>query len=393
MPRKNETVFEGITIIGSLPPLRALSSYCLAFSRAISKLVKVEFISFKYIYPPFLYPGGNLQEDNTFTPVKSSNLEERRNLSWYNPLSWVSEGLSARGQLLHAQWWSPPLILIYLTVCLIYKIRKKPVVITVHNVVSHDKHFFYNLCSRLLYKLADHFIVHSESNKELMLKLYGIDESRVTQIPHGPLEFKSANANREDARNSLGLSPRNKVVLIFGAIRPYKGVDIALMSFASVVKKIPEAYLVIAGKLWESWDRYEKIIEENKITDYVKKHLHYIDAGEVARYFMASDLVILPYLEFDSQSGVGATAVAFRKPMIVTKTGGLPELVVDQENVVPPGDSEMLGNRIIYCLKNPAVMERMSEESGVIADAISWNRIALDTVAIYKELLNKGISA
>lgn len=392
MLKKNDTVLKSVAIIGSLPPLRALSSYCLALSGALSKVLKIEFISFKHIYPAILYPGGNLKEDHTFPPVKSDNPEVRRNLSWYNPLSWVLEGILTRGQLLHAQWWSPPLIPVYLTICLIYKIRKKPVVITVHNVVSHDKKPVYELCSRILFKLGDHFIVHSKSNRDLMSKLYGIHKSRVTQIHHGPLKFRNDNnISCEDARTKLGLTPQNRVVLIFGAIRPYKGVDIALRAFAGVVKEIPEARLIIAGKLWESWDRYDRIIKEKDIDVFIKKHLHYIDTDEVGEYFTASDLIILPYLRFDSQSGVGATALAFRKPVIVTKTGGLPELVMDHKNVVPSGDVDALSSRIIYCLGNRSVLERMSHESGKIAEGMSWDKVAADTVDIYRKLINRKI--
>ena len=151
---------------------------------------------------------------------------------------------------------------------------------------------------------------------------------------------------------------------------------------------MPDARLVIAGRLWESWDRYEKIIREKNISDYVKKHLHYIDTDDVAKYFLASDLVILPYLQFDSQSGVAAAAVAFRKPMIVTSAGGLPELVVDQQNAVPPGDAKALSKRIIYCIKNRLILEKMSAEADIMAESISWDRIAADTVSIYKELIN-----
>ena len=75
----------------------------------------------------------------------------------------------------------------------------------------------------------------------------------------------------------IGLKPENRVVLVFGAIRPYKGVDIALEAFAEVVKEVPEARLIIAGRLWESWERYEKIIIEKNIKDHILKHLHYID--------------------------------------------------------------------------------------------------------------------
>ena len=393
MIKENASGLKTVTILGSLPPLRALSSYCLAFSLALSRLKKTEFISFKYIYPSFLYPGGDLKEDYTFPGFKeSSNLKVRRNLAWYNPLSWIMEGIFTKGQVLHAQWWSPPLIIIYLTICLLYKIRKRSVVITVHNIVHHENNSFYDFCSRVFFKLGDHFIVHSKANKNQLIKLYGIQSSRITQIPHGPLEFgRLEDLTRNNARDMLELKSQEQAILIFGTIRPYKGLDIALKAFARVVEEVPEARLIIAGKLWESWERYEKIIREKNISGYIKRHLHYINTAEVSRYFLASDLVILPYLQFDSQSGVGATAVAFRKPMIVTNTGGLPELVVDQKKVVSSGDAEALSDRIIYCLKNPEVLKQMSEESDLIAKNISWESIAEKTVAVYEEVLNRKI--
>lgn len=389
MNKKNASDLKTVTILGTLPPLRALSSYCLAFSLSVSRFIKTEFISFKYIYPSLLYPGGGLKEDNTYPELKdTSNLKVRRNLTWYNPLTWITEGILTEGQVLHAQWWSPPLVFIYLIICTIYKIRKKPVVITVHNIVNHEKKNLYAFCSKILFKLGDYFIVHSNSNKDLLIKLFGIKSNRVTKIPHGPLEFRqSKDITRKNAREMLNLKSQDQVILMFGTIRPYKGIDIALDAFARVIKSVPEAHMVIAGKLWEPWERYEKIVKEKNLSGYIKKDLHYVDADEVAKYFIASDLVILPYLHFDSQSGVGATAVAFKKPMIVTRTGGLPELVVDQENVVPPGDAESLSDRIIYCLKSRSVLNRMSQESKKIAENISWERIAIDTIAIYKKLL------
>ena len=98
MLNKNASYLRTVTILGSLPPLRALSSYCLAFSLAISQLINTEFISFKRIYPSFMYPGGNLKEDNTFPEFKeSSNLYVRRNLTWYNPFTWITEGTQYLG--------------------------------------------------------------------------------------------------------------------------------------------------------------------------------------------------------------------------------------------------------------------------------------------------------
>ncbi len=394
MINKNASGLKSVTILGSLPPLRALSSYCLAFSLAVSRLIETEFISFKSIYPLFLYPGSELKEDYTFSGLReSSNLKVRRNLTWYNPLTWISEGLYTKGQVLHLQWWSPPLIGIYLILCIFYKIRKRPIVITVHNIMSHEKSFLYDLFSRILFKFGDHFIVHSQSNKDQLIKAFGIKSNRVNKIAHGPLKFQHRkDITRDIARNMLHLKSQDQVILIFGAIRAYKGLEVSLEAVARVVNEIPEARLVIAGRLWEPWERYEKIIKEKRISAYIMKYLCYINADEVAKYFLASDLVILPYLNFDSQSGVGATALAFGKPMIVSRTGGLPELVADQNNVVPPGDAQALSNRIIYCLKNRPVLEKMAQESETIAEGISWDRIAAQTVAIYEKLIKEKTS-
>ncbi|MFC1866782.1 glycosyltransferase [Thermodesulfobacteriota bacterium] len=210
----------------------------------------------------------------------------------------------------------------------------------------------------------------------------------MSQIPHGPLDFHIQNdIDRGIVRKELGFCPRDRVILMFGAIRPYKGIDTALMAFSKIVKKVPEARLVIVGKLWEDWGSYDRLIRYLKIEDYVKTFLKYIPAEKVGHFFSASDLVILPYHHFDSQSGVGATALAFRKPMIVTKTGGLPELVSDQFYIVPPGDSKALAEKIICCLKDPSRLLSMSEETDKIANKISWQTIALKTLSIYRRVI------
>ena len=376
-----------IAILGSFPPLRALSSYCLELSLSLSKICNVNFISFHRIYPSFLYPGGGLK-DNTFPETDLQNLNVRRFLTWYNPFTWIREGLFTPGDLLHAQWWSPPLAFIYFIVAFCFKIRGKPVVFTVHNVFQHERAPVYNMISRLLFSLGDHFIVHSLSNKGQLTGYFNIPGDRISIIPHGPLGIHvRGDTDREMIRGEFGFNRKDKVVLLFGAIRPYKGIDTALHAFSEVVKQLPEARLLIAGRLWEKWDRYEDIINDLNISDYIKKHFEYIPSDEVEKYFLAADLVVLPYQHFDSQSGVGATALAFNKPMIVTETGGLPELVAGRFYVVPPKDSTALAEKVLFCLKDSSRLARMSEESRQISREISWDVIALETLLVYMKVI------
>jgi glycosyltransferase involved in cell wall biosynthesis len=390
MQHYNQMTLKRIVMLGSYPPLRALSSYCLALSLSVAESIPVQFISFKKIYPAFLYPGGELHEDSSFPEKDNSNITVRRHLTWYNPFTWISEGLSVEGDLLHAQWWTPFLGLIYFVIFAIFRLRGKPIVITVHNIVPHEKTCIHKVVSQLLFKFSDHYIVHCSSNKKELQEVFSIPDDKVSCIPHGPLDFPAPkDLDRDIARTEFGFSPHHKVILLFGAIRPYKGIDTALTAFVSVLKSVPEARLLIAGKLWEKWDRYKTFIEQTNISGCIIEHLEYIPAGDVARYFLASDLVILPYQRFDSQSGVGAAALAFRKPMIVTDRGGLPDLVVDKTYVVPPNDSVSLAEKITLCLSEPSRLVKMSDDAERISRTFSWEGIAEATLSVYDLVMYK----
>ena len=379
-----------IAMLGTFPPLRGLSSYCLELSLAMADLVQVNFISFKKLYPGILYPGGGLKEDPSFPAAEHTRLAVKRRLTWYNPLTWLREAMFARADLLHAQWWSLPLFIIYGVICLVFKLRGKPVVFTVHNVVGHERSWLFEAASRWLFKLGDHFIVHTREGRRQMKDHYAIPDDRISVISHGSLDFHvKKRVNRDKIRQELDMGPRQKVILLFGAIRSYKGVDIALKAFAKVLLEVPDATLLIAGKLWQKWDPYQQIIDAYGIANEVRTHLGYVPSDEVYRYFEAADLVILPYHQFSSQSGIGGTAVSFRKPLIVTNVGGLPDLVANPEYVVPAGDPDMLARKIIDCLADQGRLAAMSADAEKVAAEISWSSIAQKTLAIYDQLMAK----
>ena len=151
---------------------------------------------------------------------------------------------------------------------------------------------------------------------------------------------------------------------------------------------MPEARLLIAGKLWENWDPYRRLMDELGLRDCIKTHLKYVPSGTVWRFFEASDLVILPYHHFDSQSGVGATAISFRKPMIVSDVGGLPELVGDRRYVVPVKDPAALARTIIYCLDDPSRLAEMASAAGTVAQQMAWPYVAMKTWSVYDKVLD-----
>jgi len=380
-----------IAMLGTFPPLRGLSSYCLELSLAMADLVPVAFISFNKLYPAFLYPGGDLKEDHSFPAAEHGRLTVQRRLTWYNPFSWLREALFTGADVLHAQWWSLPLAIIYGCICAVFKLRGKPVVFTVHNVVGHERSRLYEAASHWLFKLGDHFIVHTRQGRRQMQARYTLPSDRISVIPHGSLDFHvKKRVNRDMIRQELDMGPRQQVILLFGAIRPYKGVDIALKAFSRVLLEVPDATLMIAGKLWQKWDPYQRIIDACGIANGVRTHLDYIPSDEVYRYFEAADLVILPYHQFSSQSGIGGTAISFRKPLIVTNVGGLPDLVVNPEYVVPPGDPNVLARKMIDCLTDPDRLAAMTADAEKVAAEISWSSIAQKTLSIYNRLLARS---
>ncbi|MCD5383897.1 hypothetical protein LR066_03965 [candidate division WOR-3 bacterium] len=105
--------------------------------RSVSDLISVEFIGFKQLYPDFLYPGGTRVKDENYSPEIKNGLV-RNILTYYNPISWLWAGLTAKGEIIHAQWWSYVLAPVYFTVLSVCKIRKKKILITVHNVIPHE---------------------------------------------------------------------------------------------------------------------------------------------------------------------------------------------------------------------------------------------------------------
>lgn len=381
-------------MLGSFPPLRGISSYCYELSKSIAgKNCRVEFISFKSMYPAFLYPGKDLKDDNTFPSADNPYLHVKRKIAWYNPLGWISGALESNGMLLHAQWWSPPLAPIYFCICLLFRIKRKPVVFTVHNVFPHERSLFFSQVSRFLFLLGNHFIVHSAINRKQLMDYYEIPSAKISLIPHGPLDLQvNAYADRDKIRSELGFNKDHKVVLLFGAIRPYKGIDTAITAFARVKKQIPAARLLIVGKLWQDWTPYDAMIRKCGIEKQVVTRLDYIPSADVHRYFCAADLVVLPYRHFDSQSGVGGTAVSFRKPLIVTQVGGLPELLIDTGAVVPPGDPNALAQAIYGCLNDPERLLKLSKDAEIVAQRLSWDSIAEKTVSIYEKLLRRKMA-
>ena len=378
-----------ITLIGTLPPLKGLSPYCQELLKSLSKKIEVEFVSFRELYPDFLYPGGNkLKRWNHRTP-ELKNTKIRNLLTYYNPFSWIWVGLSAKGDIIHAQWWSHILAPIYFVILSICKVRGKKIIITVHNVVPHENNAVNNFLNRIVLIFGDNFIVHGDKNKENLSDLYHIPQEKISVIPHGILEPASIKGiSKKEAREYLKVPQNKRIILHFGNIRDYKGLDVLLKSLKFIAKEIRDVLLIIAGQLWVNWKKYEKMIKENNLEDYIVKKLDFVSSSEIEYYFSASDVVVLPYKYSGSQSGIGALALPFKKPLIVTDVGGLPDLIRDERALVRANDAEDLAKKIIDILKNETLLSKLERDSEKIGAQFQWDKVANETFAMYEDMIS-----
>jgi glycosyltransferase involved in cell wall biosynthesis len=385
----DKAIYENsVTLIGSLPPIKGISPYCYELMKSLSRSIHVEFIGFEKMYPDFLYPGGKSKEEGVIPDFsKIPNVSIRNILTYYNPLSWIWAGLSIKSKVVHAQWWSHVLAPIYFVILSLCKIRGKKIIITVHNVTPHEKNNFNQYLNKIILLFGDQFIVHSLKNVEELHDIYGVNKEKIIRIPHGISRIKSSKIEKKVSREKLGLPVSKKIILCFGGIRDYKGIDIILEALPTISKKMDNVLLVIAGQPWVDWIKYEEIIQKNNLNHYVKLFLKFIPSNEMDYFYYASDLAVLPYRNFTSQSGAGSEALSYKIPLIVSDVGGLSELVKDKNCIVEQNNPEDLASKILTVLNDENLFMKLSRESGELADKYSWNNVAKETVNLYEKCL------
>ncbi len=206
-----------VTMLGTFPPIKGISrTYCVPLAEALARRVEVDFVSFSHIYPERLYPGGTSEAGVAFSVPDGARLSVRKPLAWLNPCGWVWTGLTVPGRLLHIHWWTFYLAPVEIAVLAAAKLRRTPVVMTVHNVLGHETNVLDRALALLAFAFPDVFIVHTEENRRQLMEIFGIPRARIEIVPFGALtNYDDAPLSREDARRELGLDPSDRTVLFF----------------------------------------------------------------------------------------------------------------------------------------------------------------------------------
>jgi glycosyltransferase involved in cell wall biosynthesis len=254
---------------------------------------------------------------------------------------------------------------------------KRPRVLTAHNVVAHESRPGQEAARRRLLQSMDAVVVHSRHGAHSAVG-HGADAERVHVIPHGAFDYLTRQENELPLPPELG-QVEGPVVLFFGLIRPYKGLDVLLRAFGQV----EGAELWVAGM-----PRIDMAPLRALAGERVRFVPRFISDEEIPAYFRRADLVVLPYRDAD-QSGVLYTALAFGKPMVLTSVGGFTDLG-DAARLVPPGDEDALTGAIQELLADPAEREQLAAAASAAASGrYSWDAIAQTTLALYRDLLGR----
>jgi glycosyltransferase involved in cell wall biosynthesis len=316
-----------LVIIGPAWPLRGgLAAFDEQLARTFnSRDISTRIETFSLQYPSLLFPGKTQYTDQP----APTDVTIHAGIHSMNPLNWLIMGWKLKREkpsLIIVRYWIPFLAPCLGTICSIARLNKHTKVICiVDNMIPHEKRFADKLLSSFFVKSVDGFITMSE---KVAKDVRSFSTKPIQLSPHPIFNHFGTSINKEEARIKLGLDIQEKVILFFGFIRQYKGLDLLLNAMASEAIKEAKIKLMVVGEFYEDAQPYYDMIASLGISDRVILHNEFVPDAEVKNYVCAADFIIQPYRNA-TQSGVTPLAYHFEKPMLVTNVGALPDTVPD----------------------------------------------------------------
>jgi glycosyltransferase involved in cell wall biosynthesis len=278
---------------------------------------------------------------------------------------------AAAADVVHFQWLTVQPVDVHLLP------RSRPLVLTAHDVLPREPRRGQLDAQRRLYERVDAVVVHSEHGRERLVAQLGIAPEKVRVIAHGAFDHLTRVADERPLPPELQRVDK-PVVLFFGLLRPYKGLDVLLEAW----REIDDAELWIAGM-----PRMDIAALRAAAPPSVRWVPRFVADDELGAFFRRADLVVLPYREID-QSGVLFTALAFGAPLLLSAVGGFPELgEMGAAALVPPGDPGALASELRRLLADRAARDALAAGArAAAAGRFSWDAIAREHLALYGAL-------
>jgi glycosyltransferase involved in cell wall biosynthesis len=315
-----------VVIIGPAHPLRGgLATFNQRLAKEfIDEDHNCSIYSFSLQYPAFIFPGTTQYTDEP----APENLTIHTVINSINPFNWIKIGnrlKKERPDIIIVRFWLPLMGPALGTI--LRRVRKNKhtkIVCIADNVIPHEKRFGDKPFTKYFLKSCDAFITMSE---KVMADLRLFEKTKPAQLVSHPLyDNFGAILSKQEARNKLKINNSELIILFFGFIRKYKGLDLLFEAMGDERIKNAGIKLLVAGEFYEDEKPFQEQIEKLGIKDQLILRTDFIPDSEVKYYLCAADAVIQPYRNA-TQSGVTPLAYHFEKPMVVTNVGGLPTLV------------------------------------------------------------------
>lgn len=372
-----------LVIIGPAWPLRGgLSAFDEKLATQFTeKGIQTKIDTFSLQYPNILFPG----KSQYTTDPKPKDVNISVCINSINPLNWIKIGLQLyreKPDLIIVRFWIP-----FLAPCLgtILKIAKKnnhtKVISIVDNMIPHEKRMGDRLLTQYFVKTVDGFIAMSEKVKN---DIKTFSHKPVSISPHPIFNHFGDPITKMEARTQLGLSQEKKIILFFGYIRKYKGLDLLIQAMSSESIKKLNIQLMIVGEFYEDARTYHDLVISLGLQNQISFYSNYIPDGEVKNYVCSADFIIQPYKNA-TQSGVTPLAYHFEKPMLVTNVGGLADTVPNLKTgivVEPTTNAIVKGIETLYELGENHFIPNIIEEK----KKYSWAQMTEKFLALYQQL-------
>lgn len=375
---------EKIVLIGPVYPYKGgISHYTGLMYGALCKEYDVTMVSYKFQYPRLLYKKEQRDYSNNSFKID----EVKYLIHTANPINWLyaAKTINAmRPEMVMIQWWHPYFAPCYYILCRCLKHTK--ILFVCHNVFPHERFPMDRILTKAVLRRGNCYIVQSKTDAEDLQTIVHNPVFRQTVHPTYNA-FKIENISKEEARDRLGIPMDEKVLLFFGFVREYKGLKFLIQAMSLVIKRKEGIKLLIVGDFSseESKKQYERMIENAGVQEYITVYDGYIPDKEVEKFFVASDIVVLPYISA-TQSGIAQIAYGFERPVIATNVGGLPDVVTDRKTgyVVEPESAAAIADAVVDFFENDRAAE-YTENVKKETYRFSWERM----VEVVGEMLMK----
>jgi len=291
-------------------------------------------------------------------------------------------------QIVHLHLFDTSILQLACLVCA--KAMGMRTVVTAHDVESLAGGQAGRLARRI-YDLADRVIAHNQVSSQALVDMIGISVDKIFIIPHGHYVHDVTVVDKRVAREQLGLTQQGPVILFFGQIKHVKGLDVLLRALPAIVAKHPDVILMIAGKVWKTdLGEYVALINQFGLEQHVKLDIRYIPNEDVASYYGAADVVVLPYRKI-YQSGVLLMAMSYRKPVVVSDIPGMLEIIKDVVNgfVFRSENHRHLEKILNQMLDQPEERDRVAALGyETVIKQHGWDRVGRLTREAYQSVLD-----